>query len=84
MRGIALIGLLALGGCASTTVVPAEVQPPDNRLLVPSAQLKLPPPQSRADPEVWTAYAQCRLSHAEEADLRRGLIAYVTALRGSR
>lgn len=73
--------LLGLAGCATPPTNPADVRPPDARLVAAPARLTDIPAGVMADARMWEAYGQCRVIYADEADRRLGLIAYTNAVR---
>lgn len=78
----ALVMCLLLAGCAAdATPPPKEILAPESRLTAVSNPL---PPLSKlaqGNEEMWSAYGQCRVSHADVADRHTGLVRYVEAIR---
>lgn len=80
---LALFAVHALAGCAPASAVPpAELRAPDARLTEPPRPLPALAPLASGNTAMIEAYGQCRVAHADEADRRSGLVAYVAALRG--
>lgn len=80
MRAMVVL-VLALAGCAKYPVVIPEVRAPDPRLMAPTQQIAPLSRIAQGNEEMWVGYGQCRVAWSTEADLRRGLVDYVEAVR---
>jgi len=76
------IGVLLPGCAPANDPPPVKLAQPDARLMAEPKPLADLPPEAKGNAPMVSNYAQCRLAHADEADLRIGLIGYVRASRG--
>lgn len=73
---------LALGGCAvNAAPPPKDILMPDTRLTAPATALPPLSLMAQGNEEMWSAYGQCRVQHADVADRHAGLVGYVKAIR---